>query len=200
MVPAFLHESQTLLRVADSWASSCWGIRMYLWNALLAHLTRVSMVESLTPFAAAVVAAPIRNEWPEYLDGLIPVAANADQRRSIGFCCVSGRTSSVQKVDRCRCLCRPSKSALLTLGIGRCWSSPRTAWLPGESDPSLTLWPWSGCRMAVLSCLLQCPLVLYASLDQSCFLLAPSDWKINHSVQEHTVYPDHFACVWKLSY
>ena len=91
------------------------------------------------------------------------------------------------------CLVKPSSSCCFRFAAWAAVGRP-------ESDPSLTLCPWSGCRMAVLSCLLQCPLVLYASLDQSCFLLAPSDWKINHSVQEHTVYPDHFACVWKLSY
>ena len=49
---------------------------MYLRKQSDAHLPRVWIVESGLPLAAAVVAAPILNEWPESRVQSIPAAAS----------------------------------------------------------------------------------------------------------------------------
>ena len=48
----------------DMEAKFCLGVRMYLVYESLDHHPRIWIVASLMPRDAAVVAAPIRKEWP----------------------------------------------------------------------------------------------------------------------------------------
>ena len=63
------------------------GIRMYCSKAELAQRPNDLMIELCTPAAAAVVAAPIQNEWPLNCDGLMPALVRVECSifRNFGF-------------------------------------------------------------------------------------------------------------------
>ena len=70
------------------------GVRMYTWNTALSHLPNILMVESLMPHSAAVVAAPMRNEWPANWDGLKLPARRASWILCMNHCCVNSQPSA----------------------------------------------------------------------------------------------------------
>ena len=75
----------------ETFISSLGGLRIiYKWYASDDHLPMVLIRCSLTPQAAAVEAAPMRNECPLYPSVDIPVAFNAECTFAIKACFVSG--------------------------------------------------------------------------------------------------------------
>ena len=78
-------------------ASSSLGMRMQHRKDSLLQRPSVWIVDSATPLAAAVLAAPMRNEWPEKWVESMPAVLSVDLNQDIRACLDRGEPFSRMK-------------------------------------------------------------------------------------------------------